>query len=167
MPKIILIAAMADKRVIGVQNKLPWKLSVDLKRFRSFTLDHCIIMGRLTFESLGRPLKNRKHIVLTRGNCPPPLVLDDGKTSVTFCPSIERALEICAEEVKIYIIGGDQIYRHALPIADHISLTRVYGAYDGDAFFPNFEDEFKLENAAHGCDEGIFYAFQEYSRKNK
>lgn len=129
-----LIAAMSENRVIGRGGKLPWCLPADLKRFKSLTIGHAMIMGRRTFESIGRPLPGRRSIILSRSEKYRP-----SGTSVV--PSLQDALALVDSEVEIFIIGGAQIYQLAMPLADRIYLTIVHAVLDGDAFFPSVDLE--------------------------
>lgn len=134
--KISLVVAMSENRVIGVENRLPWNIPEDLKRFKKITSGHPILMGRKTFESIGRPLPNRTNIVITRNK-------DYRAEGVATCFSLTDALAWAqkapgAEEV--FIIGGGEIFREALPLAHRIYLTEVKWPFDGDAFFPEFDE---------------------------
>ncbi|MFZ1626929.1 MAG: dihydrofolate reductase [Candidatus Moraniibacteriota bacterium] len=136
-PKISLIAALAENRVIGKEGKIPWHLKDDFRRFKERTVGHVIIMGRKTHESIGRPLPGRTNIVITR----------DVTRDVPGCVivgslemALEKAREIETEE--IFVIGGGQIYTEALPLADRLYLTRIHVIMDGDAFFPEYADAF-------------------------
>jgi dihydrofolate reductase len=134
-----LIVAMAKNRVIGAKNKLPWRIPEDLKRFREITLGHPVIMGRKTWESIGRPLPGRSNIVVSRQ----PGFSAEG---VTVVGSLDAAIDSAAASGsdEIFVIGGGEIYRQALSRADRIYLTLLERDVDGDAFFPDFsEDEFK------------------------
>ena len=122
---------MAKNRVIGAGNKLPWYLSADLKRFRALTMVHTIIMGRRTYESIGRPLPGRNNVVISRQSN---LVLPD----VTVVSSVEQATER-ANTGEAFIVGGAEIYREALPMAQRILLTEVHCEFEGDTFFPPLE----------------------------
>ena len=145
-PRISLIAALSDNRVIGNAGKIPWRLSDDLRRFKERTLGHAIIMGRKTYESIGRPLPGRTNIVITR----------DATRDIPGCVvvgSLESALakaqEIETEEV--FICGGGQIYAEALSLADRLYLTIVHANVEGDAFFPEHANTFGnvLESEAY------------------
>lgn len=128
---ISMIVAVADHGVIGQQNALPWRLSGDLKRFKVMTMGKPIIMGRKTFDSIGKPLPGRTNIVITRQ---PNLQLP----GCVVVGSLEQALtSVQAEEHMI--IGGAEIYRQALPMAHRVYLTRVHANISGDAFFPVLE----------------------------
>ena len=134
---ISLIAAMDEGRVIGAGGKIPWHLPADLRHFKELTTGHPVIMGRKTFESLGKkPLPGRANILLTRDaeyNAP-------GCTVATSLHDALRAAENGAmgETGDVFVIGGEEIYRLALPYARRIYLTEVHGAFEGDAHFPEF-----------------------------
>lgn len=135
--KLALIAAVADNNAIGINNKMPWHLPDDLRYFKSVTMGKAIIMGRKTFDSLGRPLPGRINIVITRN----PSWRHEG---VRVVHTLDEALLLaetlsCADEVMV--IGGEQIYRQAIDRADRLYLTRVYQSFDGDAFFPSIIPE--------------------------
>ena len=126
--RISIIVAMSRNRVIGHRTRIPWHLSEDLKRFKQLTLGHTLIMGRVTYESIGRPLPGRVTIVVSRQ----PGYRPDG---VLTAHSVEEALGLAKSE-EVFIAGGAQIYESALPLADRILLTLVEADYEGDAFFP-------------------------------
>jgi len=137
MSKISIIVAMSQNSVIGFKNELPWHISEDLKNFKKITLNHSVIMGRKTYDSIGKPLKDRNNIVISRDTS---LKID----GVEVVNSLEKAILKTAESSEIFIIGGQQIYSIALPLATHMYITKVNGIFDGDAFFPDFaEDEWK------------------------
>ena len=130
--RISLIAAMAQDRVIGRGNAIPWRLPADLKRFKRLTMGHWLLMGRKTFESIGHPLVGRTTVVATRQ----PGYLPAG---VLIAHSIEEALNLARGQQEIFVAGGAQIYEATLPMADRLHLTRIERQYEGDAFFPVFE----------------------------
>lgn len=134
--RVSMIVAVADSNVIGGDNRLLWHLPADLAHFKRTTLGHHIIMGRRTYEAIGRPLPGRTNVVLTR---------DDAYTveGVTVARSIEAALEIAAaaDDTEPFIIGGGAIYEQALPLTERVYLTRVHAAFDGDTFFPQLDPE--------------------------
>jgi dihydrofolate reductase len=131
-PDIVLIVAMARNRVIGKDGELPWRLSADLKRFRALTMGHPIIMGRKTYDSIGRALPGRRNIVISRNA---QLVIEGVETAT----SLQTALEQVADADQAFVIGGEQIYRMALPLADRIELTLIYQDFEGDALFPQID----------------------------
>lgn len=127
-----MIAAMARNRVIGRNGELPWHVPADLKHFKKITSGHTVIMGRRTYDSVGFPLPNRRNIVVTRSP-------DWKGEAVDVAHGLEEAIEMAAGEEEIFILGGEQIYEMALPLADRIYLTRIDAAPAGDAHFPEFE----------------------------
>lgn len=134
MKKISIIVAMSDNYVIGLKNKLPWHISADLKNFKNITLGNPIIMGRKTYDSIGKPLKDRDNIVISRDNS---LKID----GVEVVDSLEKAIFMTAEAPETFIIGGQQIYQIALPIATHMYVTKVEGNFEGDAYFPDYNQQ--------------------------
>lgn len=132
---VTIIVAVSENQVIGKDNDLIWNLSSDLKRFKRLTSGHYIIMGRNTFESFPKPLPNRTHVVITRQkNYKVP-------KGVLVVNSLEKAIEISKEDAQPYIIGGGEIYKQALDVADRIELTRVHDHFEGDTFFPKLDLE--------------------------
>jgi dihydrofolate reductase len=127
--RLSLIVAMARNRVIGRDGKLPWHLSADLKRFKALTWGHHIIMGRNTWESIGRPLPGRVSVVVTRN----PAYTATGATVVN---SLAEALALAHADSEAFVIGGGEMYREALPLADRIYLTELLADYPGDVLFP-------------------------------
>ena len=141
-----IIVAMTDDRVIGRDNKLPWHISEDLKRFKALTMGHPIIMGRKTYESIGKPLPGRHNIVISR----------EPKRSyagVTVVQSLDAALDaFAAVDTELFVIGGAKIYELALPIADRLYLTLIHSKFEGDTFFPEIDlkkDFHVLERTEH------------------
>ena len=129
------IAAMAENRVIGNQNTIPWHLPEDFKWFKKTTMGHTLLMGRKTFESIGRPLPGRQTIILSRSQLSIP-----NTETINAIESIETV----ATNDTIWIAGGAEIYQLMLPKCSDIYLTRVHQKPDGDTFFPEFEDSFTL-----------------------
>ena len=132
--RLSLIAAVSDNGVIGRGNELPWHLPRDLRRFRSLTMGHHLLLGRKTFDAIGRPLPGRRMIVLSRQQ----LALPD---SVRSAGSIGEAIDMAraAGESEAFVAGGEQIYLLALPRAHRIYLTRVHRQVEGDAYFPQVD----------------------------
>lgn len=135
-PRLSILAAMARNRVIGQENRLPWHLPADLKHFKSLTMGHPIVMGRKTYESIGRPLPGRTNIILTHQETfevPGAIVVH----------SIESALQKCRENNAVqhesFIIGGENLYRQTLPYCQRLYITEIQKDFDGDAFFPEFD----------------------------
>jgi len=131
-PRISVIAALARNRVIGIENRLPWRLPEDLAHFKALTLNHPILMGRKTFESLGRPLPGRTNIVITRNP-------DYRPEGCLVADSIPAALALCADADEAFFIGGAELYAQVIPLADRLYLTEVDIDAEGDAWFPDYD----------------------------
>lgn len=161
-PIISLIAAMTKNRVIGIRNTLPWQLPADLQHFKKLTLGHPIIMGRKTYESIGRPLPGRTNIIISRSDFAAP-------SSCKIANSISSAIALCPDNDEAFFIGGEQLYRQALPIADRLYITEIDTELEGDAWFPEFNlnDWTQIERETH-YDEinGYAYSFVIYKRKH-
>jgi len=159
---ISLVAAASENNVIGKDGKIPWDLPKDFKHFHDVTEGKPIVMGRKTHESIGRILPGRRNIIVTRR-----------EMEIEGCDivhSVQEAIELVGGEAEVCIIGGGEIYKMALPIANRIDLTRVHTVIeDGDAFFPEFsEDEWELKSEErHEADEEhkFAYTFLLYDRK--
>jgi dihydrofolate reductase len=133
--KISIIVAVAKNNVIGNNNQLIWRLSADLKRFKALTTGHHILMGRKTFESIGKALPNRTNIVITRSanfQHPETVVLDDIQKGIDFAK--------LNGETELFVIGGGEIYKNVLPLADKLYLTKVHTSPLGDTFFPELNE---------------------------
>ena len=122
---------MAENRVIGRNQALPWRLPADLKRFKALTTGHSVIMGRKTFDTIGKPLPNRRTIVLTRAR-------DWRPAGLEVVHDLDQALALTGQEVEVFVAGGEEIYRQALSRADRMYLTVVHADIAGDAHFPEF-----------------------------
>lgn len=149
-----LIVALAENRVIGRDGRLPWHLSDDLRRFKQLTMGHTIVMGRKTFESIGRPLPGRTSIVVTRQpDYHPPGVIVAG--------SLDDALRLAADAAELFYVGGGEIYRQVLTLVERIYMTRVDAQVTGDTVFPELApDEWRLvERAEHAADEKNDFPF--------
>ena len=156
---ISLIAAVGKNNVIGVDNKLPWKLSADLKRFRQITSGKPVIMGRKTFESIGKPLPNRINIIITRDKT----YKADGCAIVN---SAEEALKATEGNEEIMIIGGEQVFREFLPKSNKMYLTIIDKNFEGDVYFPEYDkNEWKELSREEHEDDGLKYAFVNLERK--
>ncbi|MFN3716172.1 MAG: dihydrofolate reductase [Thiobacillus sp.] len=131
-PRVSVIAALAKNRVIGIENRLPWRLPEDLAHFKALTLGHPVLMGRKTFESLGRPLPGRTNVVITRNR-------DYRPEGCLVADSIPAALAACAEHDEVFFIGGAELYAQAIALADRLYLTEVDIDAAGDAWFPEFD----------------------------
>ena len=128
---VSIIVAVAENGTIGDRNALLWHISEDLKRFKALTTGHPVIMGRKTYESLGRPLPNRTNVVLSRSG--------GGVPGCRVARSLDEALALFPDDEELFIIGGAQIYEQALPLADRLYLTRVCHPYEGDTSFPEWD----------------------------
>ena len=130
--RIAVIAAVARNGIIGVENRLPWRLPEDMRRFRALTTGHSVIMGRRTWEAIGKPLPGRQNLVVShrRGAVEP---------DVEFTPSLDAALARVSRPEPVFVIGGEALYRAALPRAEILYLTEIARDFDGDARFPRFD----------------------------
>ena len=160
--ELTIIAAVSINNVIGNDNKLIWKLSNDLKRFKNLTTNHSVIMGRKTFESLPNPLPDRDNIVITRDT-------NYSKPNIQVCSSIEDAINLTKIDTQPFIIGGGQIYTQTINIVDKIELTRVHEEFDGDAYFPEIPlDIFELineENYNSDLENEFDYSYLTYKKR--
>lgn len=129
---ISIIVAVANDGVIGGGNQLLWHISEDLRRFKAITSNHPVIMGRKTFESLGRPLPNRINVVISRNAS---LIIE----GCTVVGSLEQAVAMFPPREEVFIIGGGEIYRAAMPLADKLYITFVEHSYEGDTYFPDID----------------------------
>lgn len=155
------VVAIAENNAIGKNNQLLWHLPNDLKHFKQITSGHTVIMGRKTYESVGKPLPNRRNIIITRQ-----------KISIPGCEvvgSVEEALSLCSAEQEVFIVGGAEIYRLAMPLTDRIYLTIVHREFEADAYFPaiNKAEWMETEREEHGTDEkhNIPYSFITLQRR--
>ncbi|AUW03156.1 Key enzyme in folate metabolism. Catalyzes an essential reaction for de novo glycine and purine synthesis [Vibrio sp. B1FIG11] len=148
---ISMIAAMADNRIIGKDNQMPWHLPADFAWFKRCTMGKPVVMGRKTYESIGRPLPGRLNIVISRDAS----LSIEGVTTVT---SIEQALEIAGEVEEVMIIGGGAIYAACLPVANKLYVTHIEAEIEGDTQFPDWGNEFKeTYSEAYQADEKNAY----------
>ena len=165
--RIALIAAVAENNVVGRDNELPWYLPEDLKHFKKLTLGKPIIMGRLTYESIGKPLPGRANIVVSRRQNYQPV-------GVEVAGSLAEALSLAESIAKaggldeLIVIGGAQIYAEALPLANILYLTEIHKVYQGDAYFPTLElrqwQESEREDFQGNSSESLDYSFVTYIR---
>lgn len=151
---INLIVAVDLKNGIGKNNLLPWHLPADLKYFKSVTSGHPIIMGRKTFDSIGKVLPNRKNIIISRQNdlvIPGAIITD----------SLEKSFKLCKTEEKVFVIGGAQIFQQALPLADEIYLTLIHHNFDADVFFSklNMNEWIEEDSFRNDPDEKNIYPY--------
>ena len=154
---LTIIAALSTNGVIGRDGQVPWRLSTDLKRFKALTMGHHLLMGRKTFESVGRPLPGRTNVVITRQQ-------DYAPAGVTVVHTLEEAVRLAAQsgDREAFIAGGAEIYSQSIHFADRMVLTRVHAEVDGDTWFPEFDDvtEWRLIDAEHfEADEKNEYPF--------
>ena len=158
-----IIAAMSTNRVIGLNNCLPWDLPADLRRFKALTMGHHLIVGRKTFESIGRPLPGRKIMVITGStHYTPP--------GVQVAHSLGEALSRATGDEEIFIGGGGEIYRQTLDLADRIYLTLVHGEFEGDTHFPRFDQsDWRVVSGETRCSDHenkYLHSFHVYERQS-
>ncbi|PPL04768.1 dihydrofolate reductase [Parapedobacter indicus] len=162
-PFVSAIVAAAENNAIGKDNKLLWHLPNDLRYFKRTTSGHAVIMGRKTYESVGMPLPNRRNLVVTRQE---DYTLEDAQV----VHSLEAALAHCTNEKEVFIVGGAEIYRLALPLTDRVYLTRVHANFPGDTYFPDLDehDWVLVSEDKHDPDErhAYGYTFEVYERRN-
>jgi dihydrofolate reductase len=161
VPRVTLVAAVAENGVIGRDNALPWRIPEDLKRFRALTLGHAVIMGRKTFDSLGRPLPGRINVVLSRHAC-------RSCEGIVVVSSLDDGLKAVPQGLEAFVIGGAEIYRLALPLADRLVLTEVRAAFAGDVRFPEYDRTAFAETAREPCTDaasGLEYDVATYERR--
>ncbi len=130
--ELIIIAAVAQNRVIGRHNTIPWQIPEEMEHFKMTTMGHWLIMGRLTYESIGGPLPGRRSIVVSQSS---DFTLHKDCVKVA---SLSDALELCAQEDRVFVIGGARLYEAALPLADTMIISWINKDYEGDAYFPDF-----------------------------
>jgi dihydrofolate reductase len=161
--QMTLVVAMANERVIGVSNQLPWHLPEDLQHFKRTTLNHCMIMGRKTFESIGKALPGRRSIVLTRQ-------ANWSHAGVETACDLAAALRLAKQQPQqtVFIVGGAQIYEQALPMASQIIATEIELAVKGDAFFPALDPKVWAAHTSTDAQSssGLKYKITHYRRVN-
>jgi dihydrofolate reductase len=150
--KLIIIAALSRNRVIGKAGKLPWHISEDLKRFKHLTTGHTVLMGRKTFESLGKPLPNRRNVVLTSRAIP----------GVETYPTLAQALQALENEEKVFVIGGGEIFAQLIDHADELHLTLIDKEVEGDTFFPPYEHLIDTRYRLISREERDGFRFEDY-----
>jgi dihydrofolate reductase len=158
--RISLIVAMARNRTIGLDNRLPWHVPEDLKHFKTLTMGHHMIMGRKTYESIGRPLPGRTTVIVSRD----PGYRENGCLTAT---SLEDALAACGDDPEIFFVGGATLYAQALRYAQRLYLTEIERDVEGDAFFPEFERAEWTETSreCHTTEAGLDYCFLTLDRR--
>ena len=156
-----IIVAMSENRVIGRDNRLPWHLPADLKRFKQLTTGHTVIMGRKTHESIGKPLPQRRNIIVTRNAT----YRAEGAETAS---SLDSAIALAKHDEEIFIIGGAEIFREALRGADRLHLTLIHASIEGDVFFPEVDwNEWMLvedERREPDASNPLPFSFRRYER---
>lgn len=157
---ISIIVAMAKNRIIGINNTLPWHLPEDLKRFRTLTTGHHIIMGRKTYESLGRLLPGRITVIVTRNK-------SYHVEGALIAHSLQHAIKLCLDDDEVFVIGGAELYKDSLKFADKLYITEVDLDVVGDAFFPIFDLNEWRENDRenHVSEKGLAFSYVVYQRQ--
>ena len=162
--KVSIIVAMARNRTIGINNTLPWRIPDDLRRFKALTMGHHLIMGRKTFDSIGKPLPGRTTVVVTRNQ----------ELKIAGCHiahSLEQAIAACAGDEEIFVVGGAELYAQALPWVDALYITEIQQDVEGDAHFPEFDNaawqEIARDPHSQTEPQALAYHFVTYQRKNK
>ncbi|KOO48839.1 dihydrofolate reductase [Viridibacillus arvi] len=158
---ISLIVAHDENNVIGLNNAMPWHLPGDLAYFKRTTMGKPMIMGRKTFESIGKPLPGRTNIVITRDE-------EYAREGIIIVHSLEEALAQAEKESEeIMIIGGEQIFRMTLPMADRLYVTKIEKQYEGDTFFPSYGDEWQVvsQSEVNETEDGLKFTYLVYERK--
>ena len=159
---IILIAAVAENNALGKNNDLLWHLPNDFKRFKEITSGHYIIMGRKTFESFPKPLPNRTHVIISRQK-------EYKKERCIVVENLEKAIAICPKDENIFVIGGGEIYKQSIDLADQLDITCVHHSFEADVYFPEIDlniweltsEIFNQKDEKHLFD----YTFQTFVRK--
>lgn len=164
---LTLIAATSTNNALGKDNQLVWHLPDDFKRFKALTSNHFIVLGRKTFESFPKPLPNRTHVIITRNRN------YEAPESCIVVSSLEKAIEVCPKEEEVFIIGGGEIYKQSIDVADKIELTRVHTEVEADTFFPEIDpkkwkvvfEEQHLKDEKHAFDF-TFITYQKIESKS-
>jgi dihydrofolate reductase len=154
---ISLIAAMAENRVIGNRNTIPWNIPSDQKHFREITFGHPVLFGRVTFEGLGRPLPGRKNIVLSRQR-------DYHAKGAVTVGGLQEAFDACEGADEVFICGGGTVFHETISLAHRIYLTVIHADFEGDVFFPEIPPDF-IEVQRQELDNAPNYAFVIYERR--
>ena len=161
--KISLIVAMASNRAIGLNGQMPWHLSADLKRFKQITLGSPILMGRKTYEAIGRPLPGRENLIISRN-------ADYQQTGCRVFSEIDSALAYAKSSAELFVIGGATLYEALLPDADYLYLTLIDKPFAGDTFFPQIEyadwQQLSREDIADDVSVNFAYSFIKMVRRN-
>ena len=159
--RLSIIVAMAQNRTIGINNTLPWRIPADLQHFKRLTMGHHMIMGRKTFDSIGKPLPGRTTVVVTRT---PDLAI----AGCHITHSLEQAIAACAGDDRVFIVGGAELYAQALPLVDTLFITEIQQEVEGDAHFPELNPsdwrEVSREIHQQATPQTLHYHFVEYRR---
>jgi dihydrofolate reductase len=160
MTKLSIIVAIAKNRVIGINNTLPWHLPEDLKRFRALTMGHHIIMGRKTYDSLGRLLPGRTTVIVTRNT-------DYKVAGALIAHSLQDAIALCKADDEVFLIGGAELYQEGLKLSNKLYITEIVLDVEGDAYFPEYSSNEWEESAreAHVSEQGLAFNYVTYVRK--
>ena len=162
-PRISIIVAMALNRTIGINNTLPWRCPEDLKHFKMLTMGHHMVMGRKTFDSIGKPLPGRTTVIVTRN---PSLTIE----GCIVTRSLDEALKACTNDEEIFVVGGAEIYTQALPLASKLYITEIQQVVAGDAHFPDLDKtewlEIKRDICSQQAPQPLQYHFVTYQRNN-
>jgi dihydrofolate reductase len=168
MTPVVLVAAVAENGVIGRDNKLPWRIKSDLQYFKSLTVGRPVVMGRKTYDSIGKPLPDRTNIVITRDK-------DFSAPGIVVAHDVDEALALAREDAKkrnadsIAVIGGTEIFRQTLPHADKLALTIVHAKPDGDTYWPDIDmsqwNEIERRPQTQGPQDDCDFTFVTYLRK--
>ena len=160
--QLAIIVAMAQNHTIGINNTLPWRIPEDLRHFKALTMGHHMIMGRKTFDSIGKPLPSRTTVVVTR----------DRNLKIDGCimaHSLEEAMAACAGDEQVFLVGGAELYTQMLPLADTLYITEIQQSVEGDAHFPAFNrdawQEVSREIRQQETPQPLEYHFVTYRRK--
>ncbi|MDM9630517.1 dihydrofolate reductase [Robiginitalea aurantiaca] len=156
MKDLILIAAVGESNELGKNGDLPWHLPDDFKYFKETTTGHPMIMGRKTFDTFPRPLPNRQHVIISRNKA---YTVTHKNCMVVH--SLDAALDAVSESEQVFVIGGGEIYKQALPLATRIELTRVHGTFEADTYFPQIDSEkwVQVRSTFHPADQRHKYSF--------
>jgi len=159
-PRISLIAAVSRNGVIGLDGRMPWKLSEDLERFKALTMGHSIVMGRKTFDSIGRLLPGRRSIIVTRQP-------DFQVAGASVVHSLPEAIVLARQDAEVFVIGGGEIYAAALPLAHRMHMTELTLDVEGDARFPAFDrgQWREVSRESHRNEHGLAFDFVVYDRR--
>jgi len=160
--KLSLIVAMATNRTIGINKQMPWHLSADLKQFKKITMGHPIIMGRKTFESIGRPLPGRQNIIISRD-------VNYQQEGCLVFNCLDAAVQHCSDQEEVFVIGGATLYEVTLERADRLYITQIHKSFEGDTWFPEIDAEGWREVACEDVNDDASvdfkYSFITYDRK--